>query len=1179
MKPHLFALFAFLLGLPFLASAEKPNILFILADDLGWADTTLYGHTSLYETPHLERLAARGMTFDRAYTASPLCSPTRSSILTGLHPARTGLTAPNCHTPKINLKATASDTAAPNRKLTAYDSVTRLDPKYETLAERYKEEGYTTAHFGKWHLGAEPYSPFEHGFDIDIPHHHGPGPAGSFVAPWKFKNFKEKYPKEHIEDRMGDEAVAFMEKHKDEPFFLNYWQFSVHAPFDAKADLIEKYRGKVDPNDEQRSPTYAAMVQSLDDNVGKMLDALDRLGIADNTIIVFFSDNGGNMYNEVDGTTPTSNRPLRGGKANNWDGGVRVPAVIVWPGTVKAGTRNDSLITSTDFYPTLLEMKGMKPSPDQQFDGVSIVPALKGETQERGPIFTFFPHSTNVPDTLPPSASVYEDNWKLLRLLHNGENGAHDDRLFNLTEDIGERNNVAAGNPDRAASMAKQLDEFLKDTGAVYPKYNSQYDPVSAKIGGTGLKPTKDCSLAIDNDELLVKATEKNSHITLTLKQPLAPGDLKLRLHLRAPHPGNIALRWSEKGVKPLFFKDRLEHSKPFEGGKWETITIPFSAAQAVTSFRIDFMTPAGEIRVGKMEVIREGKVTGLWSVPVAGTQWLDLQEQFRRAAKSSPQIREEPLTADGRTLEGIFQHAEAPGSPLATIRYPAFQLPAVGNGIDKIELRFLIGFKDGESFVKAQSDGCRFLISANGKEVFGKEYAKQAWQPHSIDLTEFSGTEVTLQLQVDPLKNSAADWASWAKPRLWLHGDATAIEKQLRTATSLPTHFPISQLQEKLAPSDRTFRHSENHHIAVMDEHLDLATTTERLSKELPPAKVPLAPQMVVGEGAHPDNHTLVQILSPYGIAEVQFLAFPPSVHGGVEVECLGKFIAATPIQQGSVGQVTLFDHSGIAQQTIEPPFDGPYVLASGDFLEGDGELLAIASSRGGSAALYDSGGKRIQSFEIPKGKTQISDGDRRLLVYTDPKRLLTTIEFSTETREERTLDFLPAGRSVFASAFHEGHLWAGGPQPLLSHIYDIKPDNTYGGKDVGVEENEFWLGLPKEFEEELGAFEGKKEARHIRFAKYGHMRVDAMSPRYRDPENGEAFGGPALVEDLRRKGAFAPLTKQARKMWNPTFTHRQFRQLFVDWARQTDPETGLNRNMMQSQLGNIGGFEQLGE
>jgi arylsulfatase A-like enzyme len=247
-----------------------------------------------------------------------------------------------------------------------------LIPKNVTLAERLKEAGYATGHFGKWHLGPEPYSPLQQGFDVDVPHHAGPGPAGSFVAPWKFKDFKERAPGEHIEDRMAAEAVAWMEKERARPFFLNYWMFSVHAPFDAKKALIEKYRSRVDPKDPQRSPTYAAMVQSKDDAVGTLLDALDRLGIADRTAVVFYSDNGGNMYNEIDGTTPTSNRPLRGGKTTMWEGGIRVPCVVSWPGVTRAGTRSEAMIQSADFYPTTLSLLGLPPTPNHPIDGVNI---------------------------------------------------------------------------------------------------------------------------------------------------------------------------------------------------------------------------------------------------------------------------------------------------------------------------------------------------------------------------------------------------------------------------------------------------------------------------------------------------------------------------------------------------------------------------------------------------------------------------------------------------------------------------------------------------------------------------------------------------------------------------------------------------------------------------------------
>ena len=381
----------------------KPNVVLILADDLGWADTTLYGHTRFYQTPNVERLAKRGMTFTRAYSASPLCSPTRSAILTGLSPARTGITTPNCHLPQVVLEATTGKAAPPDQKSIQPTPATRLKTEYRTLAESLKEAGYATGHFGKWHLGSEPYSPLQQGFDVDVPHHPGPGPAGSYVAPWKFANFKERVPGEHIEDRMAAEAVAWMEKNRDRPFYLNYWMFSVHAPFDAKQALIEKHRARVNPADPQRSPTYAAMIESMDDAIGTLLDALDRLKIADNTIIIFTSDNGGNMYNEVDGTTPTSNAPLRGGKATMFEGGTRVPGVIVWPGITAAGSRSDAIIQSEDYYPTLLDGLGLKAAPDQRFDGVSILPALRGSELDRDAVFQYFPHNPGVPDWLPPA--------------------------------------------------------------------------------------------------------------------------------------------------------------------------------------------------------------------------------------------------------------------------------------------------------------------------------------------------------------------------------------------------------------------------------------------------------------------------------------------------------------------------------------------------------------------------------------------------------------------------------------------------------------------------------------------------------------------------------------------------------------------------------------------------------
>ena len=469
----------FLLLCPALFAAKQPNVIIILADDLGWSDTTLYGTTKFYQTPNVERLAQRGMTFTRAYSASPLCSPTRSALLTGLSPARTGITVPNCHMPQTVLEATVGKKGPPNQQVVQPNPPTRLKTEYRTLSETLHDAGYATGHFGKWHLGPEPYSPLQQGFDVDVPHHPGPGPAGSYVAPWKFADFDADpdVPDQHIEDRMAKEAVAFMEKHQDRPFYLNYWMFSVHAPFDAKKALIEKQRARVNPADPQRSPTYAAMVESMDDAIGTLLDTLDRLKIADNTVIIFTADNGGNMYNEVDGTTPTSNVPLRGGKACLFEGGTRVPGIVVWPGITKEGAHSDALVQSEDYYPTLLEGLAIKAAPEQRFDGSSILPALKGSGLPGKTIFQYFPHYGTVPDWLPPAVSVHRDDWKLIRVFYSGENGAHRHLLFNLKDDLSEKTNLAAQQPALVAELDALIEAFLKDTHAVLPVPNPAFDP------------------------------------------------------------------------------------------------------------------------------------------------------------------------------------------------------------------------------------------------------------------------------------------------------------------------------------------------------------------------------------------------------------------------------------------------------------------------------------------------------------------------------------------------------------------------------------------------------------------------------------------------------------------------------------------------------------------------------
>ncbi len=475
------------------AAASKPaqpNLVFILADDLGWSDTTFNRPNAFYETPNIERLARRGLRFTQAYAANPLCSPTRASILTGLYPARLGITAPNCHLPEVRLEKGTVKQAAPSQKVLVAQSVSRLQTNYFTLAEALKAAGYATGHFGKWHLGPEPYSPLQQGFDVDLPHWPGPGPAGSYVGPWKFppKLDFASQSDEHIEDRMAREAIGFIRANRDRPFFLNYWAFSVHAPYDAKKSLIEKYRAKaakLPPDSPQRNPVYAAMVQSLDENVGRLLDTLDELKLTENTILVFFSDNGGVHWGatkaegpnaELVGVPVTSNAPLRGGKATTYEGGTREPCVIVWPGLTKPGTATETIIQSTDFFPTFADLLKLTVPTTLRFDGKSFAPALRGEAHDRGPTFCHFPHSTPASGGLA-STWVRVGDWKLIRFYCLNDDLSDRLELYNLKDDLSETNNLAAQMPAKVKELNLLIDGFLKDTEAVVPLKNPAYDP------------------------------------------------------------------------------------------------------------------------------------------------------------------------------------------------------------------------------------------------------------------------------------------------------------------------------------------------------------------------------------------------------------------------------------------------------------------------------------------------------------------------------------------------------------------------------------------------------------------------------------------------------------------------------------------------------------------------------
>jgi arylsulfatase A-like enzyme len=468
------------------AEPTKPNIVFIMADDLGWRDIGCFGST-FHRTPHLDELAVRGVKFTQAYASNPLCSPTRSSVLTGLYPARTGITSPTCHLPQVILEKRLAS-GNPQTPVLVAESVTRLSTDYTTLPEILRAAGYATGHFGKWHLGQAPYSPREHGFDVDFPAWSGPGPAGSYVAPWAATFPQKGTPGEHIEDTTAAAAAQFIREHKDEPFFLNYWLWSVHSPYDAKDELVAKYRGRVDPQNPQRNPVYAAMIESLDDAVGRVLAPLEENGLLEKTVIVFFSDNGGVSWTGNRGAAkhksdrfqadmkspPTSNLPLRNGKASLYEGGVREPCIIVWPGVTQPGSSNDTLIQSIDWMPTLLEIANVPLPANAKPDGLSLVPVLKGEKLNRDTLFCHFPH--DVPASgQHPGASVRRGDWKLIRLFAQNDDGTDQFELYDLNTDLGEKMNRAAEKPDLVRELNALLDGFLKDTQAVIPKRNPDF--------------------------------------------------------------------------------------------------------------------------------------------------------------------------------------------------------------------------------------------------------------------------------------------------------------------------------------------------------------------------------------------------------------------------------------------------------------------------------------------------------------------------------------------------------------------------------------------------------------------------------------------------------------------------------------------------------------------------------
>ena len=462
-----------------------PNVVLILIDDLGWKDLSCYG-SSFYETPHLDALAAEGVRFTNAYAACPVCSPTRASILTGKYPATVGITDWIDWGGKVH----------PARgKLVDVPYLRELPHSEYTLAQALRARGYATWHVGKWHLGEQGHHPEDHGFDVNVGGCHMGSPShGGYFSPWAIPPLQDADVPDgtYLTDYLTDRAIELVEGSGDQPFFLNLWYYSVHIPIEAKAEKIAKYKRKAsdlgldilqtfeegdcfpcEHKKDQRivrrlvqsDPAYAAMIESLDENIGRLLAALQACGKGEDTIIIFTSDNGGLATAEG---SPTCNAPLAEGKGWMYEGGTREPLIVKWPGVTEAGTANDTPVTSTDYYPTVLEMAGLSPQPQQHVDGVSIVPALKGVVEwDRGPLFWHYPHYGNQGGT--PGSSVRRGDHKLIEFFEDDTL-----ELYNLRQDVGEDHNLADEEPELAREMHALLAGWRERIAAKIPQPNPE---------------------------------------------------------------------------------------------------------------------------------------------------------------------------------------------------------------------------------------------------------------------------------------------------------------------------------------------------------------------------------------------------------------------------------------------------------------------------------------------------------------------------------------------------------------------------------------------------------------------------------------------------------------------------------------------------------------------------------
>jgi len=454
---------------------KRPNFLFVLVDDLGWRDLGCFGST-FYETPNVDRLAAQGMRFTNAYAASPVCSPTRASIMTGKYPNRVRITTAISPTGRYNPENWKRKTL-----LLPASYSDRLLLEEVTVAERLKDAGYATFFAGKWHLGPRGFWPEDQGFDINKGGHHEGGPfrGKKYFSPYNNPCLENGPEGEHLPDRLSTETCRFIEANKDQPFLAYLSFYSVHTPLMARADLKAKYEKKAQQVQQdgekwgragkrkvrlvQDHAVYAGMIEAMDQAVGKVLDTLDRLDLTGNTVVIFMSDNGGLSTSEGH---PTSNLPLRAGKGWLYEGGIREPMIVKWPGHVAGGSVCNEPVISTDFYPTMLEMANLPLAPQQHMDGRSLVPLLKQRpAQPSRALYWHFPHYANQGGF--PGAAIRLGDYKLIEFYEDDHI-----ELYNLRDDLGEQHDLAGAMPEKASELHRMLSAWKKELGVRMPTPN-----------------------------------------------------------------------------------------------------------------------------------------------------------------------------------------------------------------------------------------------------------------------------------------------------------------------------------------------------------------------------------------------------------------------------------------------------------------------------------------------------------------------------------------------------------------------------------------------------------------------------------------------------------------------------------------------------------------------------------